>query len=132
MWIQFHLEFFIFKKMLNTQNQTLVTTTYVHVSVIALYINWNQTQIEHKWDLKSNILHWTFTLASNKYPKMKMLKNWHIYLSMLLPIVFFKCINNARKFKVIYRVAHICYILVLDVSIDWFIVVVKLWLSRKT
>jgi hypothetical protein len=64
-----------------------VTTTYVHVSVTTPYINWNQTQVEHKWDLESNILHWTFTLASNKYPKMKMLKNWHIYLSMLLPIL---------------------------------------------
>jgi len=43
--------------MLNTQNQTMVTTTYVHVSVTAPYINWNEIQIEHKWDLKSNILH---------------------------------------------------------------------------
>jgi hypothetical protein len=46
-----------FFKMLDTQNQTLVTITYVHISAIAPYINWNQIQIEHKWDLKSNILH---------------------------------------------------------------------------
>ncbi len=117
---------YFFSKTLNTQHQTLVTTTYVHISFTTPYINWNQIQIEHKCDLKNNILYWIFTLASNKYPKMKMLKNWHIYLSTLLPIFFKKCINNAKKFKVIYMVAHICCILVLDFSIDWFIVVIKL------
>jgi hypothetical protein len=36
MWKQFHLEFFLFFiKMLNTQNQTLVTIACVHVSVNA-------------------------------------------------------------------------------------------------
>jgi len=35
MWKQFHLEFFIFYKMLNTQNQALVTTTCVNINVIA-------------------------------------------------------------------------------------------------
>jgi hypothetical protein len=32
---KFHLEFFIFSKMLDTQNQTVVKIAYVHINVIA-------------------------------------------------------------------------------------------------
>jgi len=35
MWKKFHLNFFIFKKMFDTQNQMLVIIAYVHINVTA-------------------------------------------------------------------------------------------------